>query len=109
MRLSRLELEPFSTEEFKTVIRNRVSMFFKGMQTNILKIWMTVLSRKPNSNLGLIPIIEPTYPDIPRKNALLNLMAAGSRGYVRGWEDNLNICANLLNVILPVGVYLKET
>ena len=82
MRLGRLELEPFSTEEFRTFIRNRVSMFVKGMQASILNIcflWKTVFSRKPKSNLGLIPIIESTYPDIPRKNALLNLMAAISR------------------------------
>ena len=38
MRLGSLDLEPFSTEEFKTVIRNRVSMFVKGMQTSILNI-----------------------------------------------------------------------
>ena len=98
MRLGRLDLEPFSTEEFKTVIRNRVSMFVKGMQTSILNIcllWKTVLSRKPKFNLGLIPIIEPTYPDIPRKNALLNLMAAISRGNIRGWEKEFEYLCQL--------------
>ena len=33
MRLGTLELEPFSTEEFKTIIRNRVSMFVRGTVT----------------------------------------------------------------------------
>ena len=103
--------EQYNTEEFKSVIRQRVQKFVKGMQTSILNIcllWKQVLARKAKSNIGSIEILNPDNPESARKMALTNLMVRISSGSDFSWGTEFGYLGQLAQREPPGQVYFAR-